>query len=50
MNNLASGNPGKVKEMQQLFEEWESEMKDPMWPGVMEFRFDLDGESTLWAI
>jgi arylsulfatase A-like enzyme len=49
-NNLASGNSGKVKEIQQLFEEWESEMKDPMWPGVMEFRFDLEGESTLWAI
>jgi arylsulfatase A-like enzyme len=48
--NLAPGMPGKVTELQQMIRQWESEMKDPMWPGVMEFRFDLDGETTLWAI
>ena len=48
--NLAPGYPEKVKELQQMFGQWESEMKDPMWPGVMEIRFDLDGVSTLWAI
>ncbi len=49
-HNLATQYPGKIRELQLLFESWESEMIAPMWPGVMEFRFDLDGESTLWAI
>jgi arylsulfatase A-like enzyme len=48
--NLASGHPQKLEELQKMIEDWESDMKDPLWPGVMEFRFDLDGELTLWAI
>ena len=48
--NLVSVHPDKADEMKQLIESWESEMKDPLWPGVMEYRFDLDGETTLWAI
>ena len=48
--NLATEYPGKVNELKQKIESWESELKDPMWPGVMEFRFDLDGVTTLWAI
>ncbi|MCK4748947.1 MAG: sulfatase-like hydrolase/transferase, partial [Bacteroidales bacterium] len=49
-HNLAPDYPEKIIEFKQMFGKWESEMKDPMWPGVMEIRFDLDGESTLWAI
>ena len=40
----------KVKEMKELFLEWESEMKDPLWPGVMEFHFRIDGAYTGWAL
>ena len=49
-HNLTSKNSARIKELQLLFDAWESGMKPPRWPGVMEFRFDLDGESTLWAI
>ena len=49
-HNMAPDYPEKIIEFKQMFGKWESEMKDPMWPGVMEIRFDLDGESTLWAI
>jgi arylsulfatase A-like enzyme len=49
-SNLADKEPGRVMELQDLLVEWESQMKDPMWPGVMEFRFIIDGEETLWAI
>jgi arylsulfatase A-like enzyme len=29
---------------------WDAEMISPSWPGVMEFKFDIDGEVTWWAI
>ena len=48
--NLSAVHPEKVKELKEEIENWESELKDPLWPGVMEFRFDLDGQMTLWAI
>jgi arylsulfatase A-like enzyme len=48
--NLADSRPEKVLEFRRMFDSWEADMKAPMWPGVMEFRFDLDGEVTLWAI
>jgi arylsulfatase A-like enzyme len=48
--NLGNKKPGQVEEMKALIREWEKEMKAPLWPGVMEFRFDLDTDTTLWAI
>ncbi|MCP4311966.1 MAG: sulfatase-like hydrolase/transferase [Bacteroidetes bacterium] len=29
---------------------WEQELKEPAWPGVMEIRFEINGEETWWAI
>jgi arylsulfatase A-like enzyme len=48
--NLSTIYPERIEVLKMMIVEWESEMKDPLWPGVMEFRFDLDGEITLWAI
>ena len=48
--NLAADHTERVKELKGLLRTWESGLKDPMWPGVMEFRFDINGEETLWAI
>lgn len=48
--NLASQNNAIVESMKEKLREWESELKEPMWPGVMEFKFDVDGEITWWAI
>lgn len=50
LNNLASLYPEKVAAMKQLILKWEAETISPLWPGVMEFRFQVDGETTLWAI
>lgn len=50
LENLASGQPGMVKELRQLYQSWESEMKPPLWPGVMEFLLEIQGETTRWAI
>lgn len=48
--NVAPDYPAVVEELQQLYSEWEQQMQDPLWPGVMEFRFDQDGETSWWAI
>ena len=48
--NLAAEHSEKTLELQHKILEWESEMKDPMWPGVMQFQFEIDGDTTWWAI
>jgi arylsulfatase A-like enzyme len=48
--NLASQFPDVVSELMNCYEIWEKEMKDPLWPGLMQFKFDIDGEVTWWAI
>lgn len=48
--NVASAFPTVVEELQQVYKEWEQQMQDPLWPGVMEFRFDQYGDTTWWAI
>jgi arylsulfatase A-like enzyme len=54
-NNYERGNvapefPAVVKELQQIYQEWEKQMQAPLWPGVMEFRFDHYDGTTWWAI
>jgi arylsulfatase A-like enzyme len=49
-HNLSTSYPEEVEKLKMMIIEWESEMMDPLWPGVMEFRFNLDGEITLWSI
>jgi arylsulfatase A-like enzyme len=48
--NLASQHTSIVESLKEKVREWESELREPMWPGVMEFKFDVDGEITWWAI
>jgi arylsulfatase A-like enzyme len=48
--NVAGDFPLVVEELQELYREWEQQMHDPLWPGVMEFRFDQYDETTWWAI
>lgn len=48
--NLAAEYPDVVRELKEQYERWNSEMIPPSWPGVMEFKFDIDGEITWWAI
>jgi arylsulfatase A-like enzyme len=48
--NLAENYPEKVAQLQEKILEWELEMREPMWPGVMQFIFDINGEITRWAI
>ncbi len=45
--NLSSANPEKVKELKQLHAEWESEMMDPKWPRVMDYRW-WDGDEPYY--
>jgi len=48
--NLAGRKPELVEEIMDRYRMWESEMKSPLWPGVMEFVFNIEGETTRWAI
>ncbi len=48
--NLADKHPELVQELKDQFEQWNSEMVPAYWPGVMEFKFDIDGKVTWWAI
>jgi arylsulfatase A-like enzyme len=48
--NVASEYPDIVIDLQKRFLRWEAEMKDPLWPGVMEYRFETNGIETWWAI
>ena len=49
-NNLASEHPDLVQKLIREMTQWEQEMKEPLWPGVMEIRFEINGEETWWAI
>ena len=49
-NNVADENPQVVEELMNIYHNWEIEMKDPLWPGVMEIMFEVDGQETWWAI
>ena len=48
--NVADLYPEIVKTLQSAYELWDDDMIPPSWPGVMEFKFDIDGEVTWWAI
>jgi len=50
LDNQALSNPGKAEELKKMILEWEKEMKPPRWPGVMQFEFNINGETTWWSI
>lgn len=48
--NLAAAFPERAEAYKRRIMEWSADMKDPLWPGVMDYIFENDGEVTLWAI
>jgi arylsulfatase A-like enzyme len=48
--DLSARYPDLTRKLKDSILDWEKEMKAPLWPGVMEFRFDIDGQVTWWAI
>ena len=49
-NDLSKEYPEKVQAYKDKILDWSGEMKEPLWPGVMDFIFDNEGKLTLWAI
>ena len=41
-NNVADRYPEIVKMLKSAYLLWDAEMVSPSWPGVMEFKFDID--------
>jgi len=50
LENLADQHPDLVGKLKKEILIWEQGLEDPAWPGVMEIRFDINGEITWWAI
>lgn len=48
--NLAEERPDIVAKLKEIYSDWEREMQDPLWPGVMEYRYETEGQETWWAI
>ncbi len=48
--DLSTRFPEVTRWLEESILEWEKEMKPPLWPGVMEFRIEIDGQVTWWAI
>ncbi|MCF8224691.1 MAG: hypothetical protein K9J30_02305 [Bacteroidales bacterium] len=48
--NEAPDHPDVIRDLQEKYMKWEKYMKAPFWPGVMEFKFDIDGEVSWWTI
>jgi arylsulfatase A-like enzyme len=49
-NNLSEEYPEKAQSYKDKILDWSREMKEPLWPGLMDFIFDNEGKLTLWAI
>jgi arylsulfatase A-like enzyme len=49
-DNLARQHPDLVQKLINEIVQWEQELQDPAWPGVMEIHFEINGEETWWAI
>ena len=48
--NVAAENKDIVDELMKVYDTWEKDLKDPLWPGVMEIKFDINGAETWWSI
>jgi arylsulfatase A-like enzyme len=48
--NLAAERPEVTAELKEMLTAWESELMEPLWPRVMDFRFDIDGEIYDFAL
>ena len=50
LDNVADKNPDIVRKLKEEILLWEQDLEEPAWPGLMEIRFDINGEETWWAI
>jgi len=49
-HNLKGNRPEIVNELLKDLEYWEKKMVPPLWPGFMNYRFKIDGESYMFSI
>jgi len=49
-NDLSAQYPELVESFKSRILKWSSEMKQPLWPGVMDFIYEDEDGITLWAI
>jgi arylsulfatase A-like enzyme len=40
--------PEILKELQLEFDEWQKELKDPLWPRIMDHKFEINGKTYLF--
>lgn len=48
--DLSGEFPDLTEALKKEILEWEKQMIPPLWPGVMEFRIEVDDQVTWWAI
>lgn len=48
--NIAASHPEIVKDLKRDHKEWEKKLADPLWPGVMDFRFQIGDEVYYFAL
>lgn len=48
--NLVENEPELVQTLWNAYREWEKEMRPPLWPGIMDHIFIIDGKSYLFRV
>jgi arylsulfatase A-like enzyme len=48
--NLAADNPTLVRELKDEIRNWEKGLSDPLWPRIMDFHVEIDGETYQFAM
>lgn len=48
--DLLNKNPEQVKELEDLHAQWEKTLKNPLWPGIMNLHFNIDGKTYIFEI
>lgn len=49
-HNLAEQYPSVVEELKSRLSTWERPLPGPLWPRVMDYRFEIDGQEFLFAL
>jgi arylsulfatase A-like enzyme len=50
LRNLAGELPETVRELMEEIRVWEQQLSPPLWPNLMEVRWDIDGERIIFGI
>jgi len=48
--DIAASHPEIVEDFRRDHKEWEKKLTDPLWPGVMDFRFQIGDEVYYFAL